>query len=71
MLIFPKVVRKKPAIILRYKPFGDVLQRLKLDNKNTFFPEQIFVTVLVYSTVSKRWLKSSFVSRPSRRRSTC
>ena len=50
MLIFPKVVRKKPAIILRYEPFGDVLQRLNLDNKNTFFPEQILVTASVYYT---------------------
>ena len=48
VLIFVKVVRKMPAIILTYEPFIDVLQRLNLDNKNTFFPEQILVTTSVY-----------------------
>ena len=50
MLIFTKVARKKPAIILTYEPFTDVLQKLNLDNKNTFFPEQILVTTSVYQT---------------------
>ena len=36
--MFAKFVGKKPAIILKYKPFLYVLQRLNLDNKNTFFP---------------------------------
>ena len=48
VLIFVKVVKKMPAIILTYEPFIDVLQRLNLDNKNTFFPEQILVTTSVY-----------------------
>ena len=48
VLIFVKVVRKMPAIILTHEPFIDVLQRLNLDNKNTFFPEQILVTTSVY-----------------------
>ena len=47
VLIFVKVLRKMPAIILTYEPFIDVLQRLKLDNKNTFFLEQIWLTTLV------------------------
>ena len=37
VLIFVKVVRKMPAIILTYEPFIDVLRMLNLDNKNNFF----------------------------------
>ena len=40
MLIFGKIVRKKPEVILTYEPSTDVLQRLNLDkfhdNKNSF-----------------------------------
>ena len=42
-------MKKKPAIILTYEPFRDVLQRLNLDNKNIFF-QQIFTTISVYQT---------------------
>ena len=31
MLIFAKVAGKKPAILLKYEPFTDVLQGLNLD----------------------------------------
>ena len=37
MLILQNVPGKKSVIFLKYKPFTDVLQRLNLDNKNTFF----------------------------------
>ena len=48
MLIFEKVAGKKPGILLKHERFPDVLQRLKLDNKKTFLPEQLFVNVWAY-----------------------
>ena len=48
--MFAIVVRKKSAVILAYEPFTDVLQRLNIDNKNTFLSEQILVTTSVYQT---------------------
>ena len=53
MLIFEKVAGKKPAILLKYERFTDVLQRLKLDNKKTFLPEQLLLTVSVYEEEQK------------------
>ena len=53
VLIFAKIAGKKPVILLKYEPFTDVFQRLSLDNKKTFFPEQPLVTVSVYQD-SKR-----------------
>ena len=46
-LIFAKVAGKKPAILLNYES-TDVLQGLNLDDKNTFFPQQLLVTASVY-----------------------
>ena len=37
VLILEKVMRKKPAILLKFAPFTDVLQRLNLHNMSTFF----------------------------------
>ena len=49
MIIFEKVAGKKnPAILPKYEHFTDVLKRLNLDNKNTFFPDQLLVTASVY-----------------------
>ena len=53
MLIFEKVAGKKPAILLKYERFTDVLQRLKLDNKKTFLSEQLLLTVSVYQEEQK------------------
>ena len=48
VLIFAKFARNKPATLLKYELLSDVLQTLNLDNKNTFFREQLLVTTLVY-----------------------
>ena len=48
MLLFAKVAGKKPAILLKYEPFTDILQRLNLNNKNAFFPEQLLVIPSLY-----------------------
>ena len=48
VLIFANVAGKKPAILLKYEPFADILKTLNLDNKNTCFPEQPLVTASVY-----------------------
>ena len=65
VLIFTKVVGKKPAILLKYEPLADVLQTLSLDNKNTCFPEQpLAFDMLPYiKEVGKRPIKIFFVSR--------
>ena len=48
LLISEKVAEKMPAILPKYEPFTDVVKRLNLDNKNTFFLEQLLVTTSVY-----------------------
>ena len=72
VLIFVKVVRKMPAIILTYEPFIDVLRMLNLDNKNNFFSR---ADLSNYFGVLDRWvkdgLKVSLFLGPRRRRSTC
>ena len=37
VLILAKFVEKKAAVLLKYKSFTYILQRLNLDNKITFF----------------------------------
>ena len=49
MFAFEKVAGKKPQILLKYEPFTDVKQRLKLDNKINFFPEQLLARILEIS----------------------
>ena len=52
VLIFCKSCkRKKRAILVKYLPFTNVSQRLNLDHKNTFFPEQLLLTASVCQTV--------------------
>ena len=71
MFAFEKVAGKKPQILLKYEPFTDVKQRLKLDNKINFFPEQLLARILEispklskiitlsnYSPISGRWVNT-------------
>ena len=53
VLIFKNVVRKKLAILLKYEPFRDVLQRLNLDFTNISLLEQFLVTVFVSQAMGK------------------
>ena len=48
MLFIFENVAGKPAILLKYEPFTDVLQRLNLDNQKTFFPGQLIITASIY-----------------------
>ena len=60
MLTFAKkAAGKKPAILLKYELVTDVLQRLNLDNKSTFFSFSTF------TSKTKIWscTKNNFVSR--------
>ena len=51
VLLFAKFARNKPATLLKYEPFTDVLQTLNLDNKKPFFERSCYlVTASVYQT---------------------
>ena len=53
MLFFEKVAGRKPAILLKYEPCIDILQRFNLDFENIFLPEHILVIALVYYQTGK------------------
>ena len=72
-LIFAKFAWNKPATLLKYELFSDVLQTSDLDNKKPFFERSSYlVTASVYiRQASKGWLKVSLFPGPLRRRSRC
>ena len=66
---FAKVVRKKPAVIGKYKPFTNVLQRINLDNNIELQYERIIATIIrrYYSSMIIRtpFFKSSIMGTSS------
>ena len=65
MLIFAKFAGNKPATLLKYELLSAVLRTLNLDKKKPFFGRSSYLsTASVYiRQLSKRWIKSFFVSR--------